>query len=99
MDNRELQKLAQQFGSVVILQDDAPAFVIISFEKYQQMGAELSDVLDNHAPYPQTEFDESQGSDIIDSLNKEILRLKEEIRVKEEEQMAVRGEESEVKER
>lgn len=37
MTTEELQQLAKQFGSVVVLQDDKPSFVFLTFEKYKDL--------------------------------------------------------------
>jgi len=37
MDIKDLEHLASQFGSVVILRNDKPAFVVLPFEKYQEL--------------------------------------------------------------
>lgn len=37
MTTEELQQLARQFGSVVVLKDDKPSFVFLTFEKYKDL--------------------------------------------------------------
>ncbi len=72
MNFEELKKLVRRFGSVVLLNDDKPEFVILPYEKVE-IESETEKVEDQ---YEQQE---------IERLNNEILALREELAQKERE--------------
>jgi len=72
MNFEELKKLVRRFGSVVLLNDDKPEFVILPYEKVG-IESETEKVEDQ---YEQQE---------IERLNNEILALREELAQKERE--------------
>ncbi len=100
MNAKELKQLAAQFGSVVVLQDDRPSFVVLSFEKYQELlDSSGGEVIVKHFSklsngFPEANLVSSSAVDEnkfgsgeeVERLNKEILALKEEIRAKEEQE-------------
>lgn len=106
MSIEELKQLTRQFGSVVVLEDEKPAFVVLPFEKYQELQKnednEGKEILVKHfsklsgngsafaelAATPQAPEEVNVGSnensEDLERLNKEILALKEEVRLMEE---------------
>lgn len=103
MDIKELEQLAGQFGSVVVLEDEKPAFVVLSFEKYQELqknenkevlvkhfsrlngnGSVLAEFAANRQASKEASTDSNENSEDLERLNKEILALKEEVRMMEE---------------
>ena len=106
---KDLEKLVKQFGSVVVLENDKPSFVVLSFEKYQELAPsqkdnedsneqEAQEILVKHLPVQSNGHDVAKfvmqnfmqenkpesESEAVEKLNKEILVLKEEIRLRED---------------
>lgn len=110
MNIKELEKLAMQFGSVVVLEDEKPAFVVLPFEKYQALqekennegkeilvkhfsrlggnGSVLAEFAANRQAPEEANAVSNENSEDLERLNKEILALKEEVRLMEEQNSA-----------
>ena len=72
MNFEELKKLVRRFGSVVLLNDDKPELVVLSYDK-AGVDSQTGEVEDQH---------EQQE---IERLNSEILALREELAQRERE--------------
>ena len=76
----KLKELVRKLGGLLVLDGDEPAFVVLSYDKYQKMeqGEEV--------PVMANGISEIGDGDeeTMERLNQEILVLKEEIRQKEE---------------
>lgn len=86
MDLEKLKQLAKKVGGVVVVNGENPEFVILTYNKFQELegpgngvnGIENAIFFEN----PETNgLDRDQGE--IERLNREILTLKEEIRQRE----------------
>jgi len=93
METKELEQLADEFGSVVVIKEDRPAFVMIPFSKYKDLLSEREDSqIYRHFSKMEDSSSEDQipeidlEVDMIEQLNKEIMALKEEIKSRESEE-------------
>jgi len=78
MNFSRLKELVRKLGGLLVLDGDEPAFVVLSYDKYQKMeqGEEV--------PVIANGISEIGDEETMERLNQEILVLKEEIRQKEE---------------
>ena len=92
MDIKELQKLAEKVGGIVVMENDSPAFVILNYSKFSELTgygtAAPHEILDEDFQDSFTgEMLKSSSSlvedEAVEELNKEILTLAEEIENKE----------------
>ncbi|PIR41215.1 MAG: hypothetical protein COV31_02295 [Candidatus Yanofskybacteria bacterium CG10_big_fil_rev_8_21_14_0_10_46_23] len=81
MNTEELQQLVNQFGAVVMVKNDRPAFVILPFTRYQELAGQVTSFVDIHS----TIENNPKDAELIDRLNNEIAALKEEISHREAE--------------
>lgn len=83
MDFNELKALAKQLGGIVVLNGSTPELVILSYHNYRRLAAPVPTFsgVDNVAAV------EPDGAE-IERLNQEISALKEEIRQREEAELA-----------
>lgn len=89
MFSEELKKLVINLGGILIVEDNQPKFVLLTYDKFKDLNSfenkniihknleiERKDILQSKRP----QF--SSEEQLIDKLNKEILSLKEEIKEK-----------------
>jgi hypothetical protein len=82
MNIDELKNLAKKMGGVVIINNNIPEFVILSYENYRKIEG------DKNHPIEKTQIGrQGEEAQLIERLNKEILALKEEIKQREEEEL------------
>ncbi len=84
MDFIKLKELTKKLGSLLVMEGDKPVLVVMPYDKFEKLesGEEIP-VLKNGFDEPVAnaiDYDESA----VESLNREIAALKEEIRQKEE---------------
>ena len=77
MISEELKNLVSQIGSLVLVENNQPKFVIIAYDKLSSV---IHKSIDNSG-----NFDKDSSEELIDRLNKEILVLKEQVVEKERE--------------
>ena len=82
MNFTELKALAKKLGGIVVVNGDSPELVILPYNTYRQLEAGQPGM----GPLAPTAPAEDGAE--IERLNREILTLKEEIRQKEEAEMA-----------
>ena len=89
MDFLKLKQLVRKLGGLLVLDGDEPAFVVLSYDKYQKM--DLGEEIPVSSRNGFNGLDEtivngfSNSEEVtVEKLNQEILVLKEEIRQKEE---------------
>ena len=95
MQFSRLKELVRKLGGVLVLDGDDPEFVILSYDKYENMeqgeevpfstvrnGLARSNAGNSGGISADPSAEEDQ--DAVEKLNQEILALKEEIRLKEE---------------
>ena len=75
MNIDELKKMANQFGAVVVLENDKPSFVVLPFDKYKELffqnkdkEQEAQEVLVKHLPV------QSNGRDIAKFIARDFMR-------------------------
>lgn len=85
MDFEKLKNLVNKLGGLLVLDNDKPVFIMLTYDKYQEtksskevLNANANDYFDGGAV--NIENDEKT----VEKLNQEILALKEEIKQKEE---------------
>ena len=100
MNIKDLKKLAEKVGSVLVMNGDEPSFVLLSYKNYKKIsGSNLDgysdmddeDELGDESPVPFALTGDSEDSEEpyvdeekISRLNEEIALLKNEIRQREE---------------
>ena len=77
MLSKELEKLVSNLGGLVIVENDQPKFVVMSYDKFNSV---IHKSLDNSG-----DFDKDSNEETVDRLNEEILALKEQVAEKEKE--------------
>ena len=77
MLSKELEKLVSSLGGLVIVENDQPKFVVMSYDKFNSV---IHKSLDNSG-----DFDKDSNEETVDRLNEEILALKEQVAEKEKE--------------
>ncbi|MEK7583082.1 MAG: hypothetical protein AAB483_01595 [Patescibacteria group bacterium] len=94
MDFTKLKEIAKRLGGILIMQGNEPELVILSYEKFSALETPISPAggPPAHEHPTHTDLIASQNSkreeELMDTLNKEILALKEEIRQKETAELA-----------
>lgn len=83
MDFSELKQLAKKLGGILVMNGNSPEFVVLAYDQYQKLtgGAHTERRANPNRLTPEEE-------QTIEKLNEEILALKEEIRQKEEAELA-----------
>jgi len=86
MDFERLKKMAEKLGGILVLDKDEPSFVILPYDKYEELQKGFSkeqsvfrDIIEND-----TSSENMQDQGAVEKLNKEIESLREEIRQREE---------------
>ncbi len=77
MLSEELKNLVDQFGTLVVVENNQPKFVIMTYDKFSSV---IHKSIDNSG-----DFDKDGNEEVIDRLNSEILVLKEQVAEKEKE--------------
>lgn len=77
MISEELKDLISRLGSLVIVENNQPKFIVLSYDKFNGV---IHKSIDNSG-----NFDKDGNEELIDRLNKEILALKEQVVEKEKE--------------
>lgn len=75
MISEELKELISRLGSLVIVENNQPKFVVLSYDKFNGV---IHKSIDNSG-----NFDKDSNEELTERLNKEILVLKEQIVEKE----------------
>ena len=83
MDFSELKQLAKKLGGILVMNGNSPEFVVLAYDQYQKL---TGDGQSERRTNPSRLTPEEEET--IEKLNKEILVLKEEIRQKEEAELA-----------
>lgn len=96
MQFSRLKELVKKLGGVLVLDGDRPEFVILSYDKYENMEAgEEIPFLTKHNGLAQPNgravkgINEEEEQVAVERLNQEILALKEEIRQREEAELSI----------
>lgn len=84
MDFSELKQLAKKLGGILVMNGNSPEFVVLAYDQYQK----LTGGVQNSEPRTNPSRLTPEEEETIEKLNKEILALKEEIRQKEEAELA-----------
>lgn len=89
-DMQKLKDIAKRLGGILVMNGDEPELVIMSYEQFESQKTEPSHAPEEvpvHQHETHADLIASQNSrqeeELIDTLNNEILGLKEEIRQKE----------------
>lgn len=87
MDIRELRKILKNSGSVLVLENNEPDFIILDYDFYKKS---LEDVradkmIDVGGPISVGQAASAKEAEMLERLNKEILSLKQQIEVEEKE--------------
>ena len=77
MLSKELKNLISRFGTVIVIENDVPKFVVMTYDKFDGV---IHKNVDNSGNIAQ-----DSGEEMADRLNKEILALKEQVAEKERE--------------
>lgn len=77
MISEELKNLVSQLGTLVIVENNQPKFIVFSYDKFNGV---IHKSIDNSGNLAQ-----DSNEELIDRLNKEILALKEQVAEKERE--------------
>lgn len=75
MINEELKNLLSQIGSFVLVENNQPKFIIMTYDKFNSV---IHKRVDNSS-----NFDKDSNEETVDRLNEEILALKEQVAEKE----------------
>ena len=73
----ELKNLVSQIGSLVLVENNQPKFIVMAYDKFSSV---IHKNIDNSG-----NFDKYDNEEVIDRLNSEILVLKEQVAEKEKE--------------
>lgn len=92
MINEEIRELLRSLPAVAVVEDGRPAYVITSYDAWRQLAAAQPVRISNGRPghlaaRPADAVHgpaDSQESAVLERLNKEILSLREQIRMQEE---------------
>jgi len=79
MLSEELKELVSNFGTMIIVENNQPKFVVMSYGRARELVIHKN--IDNSGDF--VNFDRDSGEETIDRLNKEILVLKEQVAEKE----------------
>lgn len=80
MINEELKNLVSQLGSLVVVENNQPRFIVMTYDKFNSV---IHKSVDNSSDFDKNRNEENE--EIIDRLNEEILVLKEQVAEKEKE--------------
>lgn len=75
MLSEELKNLISQIGSLVLVENNQPRFIVMTYDKFSSV---IHKSVDNSG-----NFDKDSNEEIVDRLNEEILALKEQVAEKE----------------
>lgn len=75
MINEELKNLVSSLGTLVIVENNQPRFIVMTYDKFSSV---IHKSVDNSS-----NFDKDSNEEIVDRLNEEILALKEQVAEKE----------------
>lgn len=78
MLSKEMQDLVSSLGGLVVVENNQPKFVVISYEKYKNLVIHKN--IDNSE-----NFDKDGSEEVAERLNKEISALQEQVSEKEKE--------------
>lgn len=78
MISEELKNLVSRFGTMIVIENNQPKFVVMSYDSAKDLVIHKN--IDNSG-----NFDKDNSEEITDRLNKEILVLKEQVAEKEKE--------------
>ena len=89
MNLAELKELARKLGGVLVVDSNGPQFVVLPYGRYKSLETEAAGRVRSftQAENPES-FNGVEESQVIEKLNREILALKEEIRQREEAELA-----------
>ncbi|MBI2063764.1 MAG: hypothetical protein HYT65_02100 [Candidatus Yanofskybacteria bacterium] len=100
MNFRKLKELVNKLGGLLVLDGDEPAFVVLSYDKYQKI--DLGEEIPVSSRNSHNGLDETIANGIgitdeltVEKLNQEIFALKEEIRQREEAELVANGQSTE----
>ncbi len=82
-DLQKLKDLSKRIGGILVMDGNNPEFVILSYESFMKSESESN----SQVAQPQQMGISEEEQQMIESLNKEIEALKEEIRQKETEEL------------
>jgi len=77
MLSNELKNLVETLGGLIIVENNQPKFIVITYDKFTGV---IHKSVDNSG-----NFDKDNSEETVDRLNKEILALKEQVAEKEKE--------------
>ncbi|MBI2057399.1 MAG: hypothetical protein HYT63_00220 [Candidatus Yanofskybacteria bacterium] len=89
MDLREIKKIVNGLGGVVIVDKDGSRTVVLSYEKYMELSGQNQDERDDSEQkiklnlYAENFKNGAADQEVIEKLNQDIAILKDEIRRKE----------------
>ena len=94
MISQELKKLVSELGTLVVIEENQPKFIVMSYDKFKGLvihknidnsTGSLSTLSENRSVDNSGNFDKYSSEEVIDRLNSEILALKEQVAEKEKE--------------
>ena len=87
MDIRELRKILKSSGSVLVLENNEPDFIILDYDFYKRSLEEtkVDKVPDTAGLISVGQAASAKEAEIMERLNKEILTLKQQIETEERE--------------
>ena len=86
MLSEELKNLVSRLGTLVVVENNEPKFVVMSYDKFNGViPATLSSGVIHKSIDNSGNFAQDGSEEITDRLNKEILALKEQVAEKEKE--------------
>lgn len=83
MLSEELKNLVSQLGSLAVVENNQPRFIIMTYDKFNSV---IHKSVDNSSDFDKNRNEESE--EIIDRLNEEIFALKEQVSEKEKDLIA-----------
>ena len=87
MDIQELKKLLKSSTSVLIMDNGNPDLIVMEYKAYQRLagvGNGASPVHAHEKPVSSEPAARAREAEVLEKLNREILALKEQIRLEEE---------------
>ena len=78
MISEELKNLVSRFGTLILIEENTPKFVVMSYDTAKDLVIHKN--IDNSG-----NFDKDSNEEIIDRLNKEISALKDQVAERERE--------------
>jgi len=76
----ELKNLVSQIDSLILVEDNQPKFIVMTYDRFNSV---IHKSVDNSG-----NFDKDNNEETVDRLNKEILVLKEQVAEKEKDLIA-----------